>query len=123
VLPGAPLLDDETEAAFRADEVLQRNLGRAFARMLRFYGFETRDDGTVVPAPDFDARAVDWFHADTHNNLRISRILGSLARLGREGDALHFLAAIQAERAMRDDCGIGSAALAFWEGALRRPPG
>ena len=123
VLPGAPLLDDATEAAFRGDEALQRNLGRAFARMLRFYGFERRDDGTVEPAADFDERAPDWFHADTHNGLRISRILGSLSRLGREQDARRFLAALEAACAARDDCGIGPTARAYWRAALRHDRG
>jgi len=123
VLPQAPRLDAATEAAFAADAALRDALGRAFERMLRFYGFERRDDGSIAPGPHWDARAPDWFRRSTHNDLRITRILRSLTLLGRADDARRFLAALAAERAARPDCGIGATAFAFWEDAVGRGSG
>jgi hypothetical protein len=113
VMDEAPLLDPVTEAAFATDEDLHRNLGTSFARMLRFYGFED-SGGAIRPGPAWDARTPDWFRGDTHNNLRITRILTSLCLLGRGDDARRFHAALEDAIATRPVCGIGAQARAYW---------
>src|SRR6266568_2096523 len=70
----APLLDDETEQAFRHDPELQQRLLKSLDVMLRFYGLR-REGGEVVEAADFRERATNWLTPSNHNLLRITRIL------------------------------------------------
>src|SRR6476620_8002646 len=56
----APLLNEETIAAFRADERLRANLARAFERMLHFYGLRHDETGRVVRAEHFGMAAMNW---------------------------------------------------------------
>src|SRR5579864_4023505 len=59
----APLLDDETVAAFRSDPRLRENLVLSLARMLRFYGLRfDAGTGQVVRADDFSERAANWIN-------------------------------------------------------------
>src|SRR5207248_62155 len=74
----APLLDDATIAAFRADEALRANLARAFERMLLFYGLHYSATGKVLRTDEFALKARHWLFPGDHNYRRITRILTSL---------------------------------------------
>src|SRR5205823_15955 len=75
----APLLDEATVAAFRADEGARANLARAFERMLRFYGLRhDAASGKVLRADNFAQKAENWISPFNHNYRRVTRILGSL---------------------------------------------
>lgn len=61
--PEASLLDKDAIQAFRNRPDLRSSMGRAFAKILWFYGLEMVDDGTgnleVVRGVDFEERAYD----------------------------------------------------------------
>lgn len=116
--PGAPTLDAATIRAFNAEPALQRSLRASLDRMLAFYGLAWQSD-RIVKAANWHARKHDWFTHDTHNNLRVTRILKSLSLLGLREQAHAFRAALEALRHGEPDCGIGPVAWRYWDDALR----
>ncbi len=121
VAPRAPLVSEHTKAAFAADPVLRARLADSLARMLAFYGLERRD-GRIARSPAWAARRANWFLRDTHNNLRITRILKSLGLLGLPGEARVLLAALEGLCDTEPDCGIGPVSRRYWREAIRRSP-
>lgn len=119
VTPDAPLITREIEQAFRADVLLRDQLRASFERLLAFYGLQRSADG-IEKAPNWQQRKVNWFTQDTHNNLRITRILKCLMALGLEADARMFFEALERLRQSEPDCGIGSVAFDFWYQAVDR---
>ncbi len=118
VNPHAPNLTPEVISAFNSDELLKRQLRASFNRMLAFYGL--RDSGhTIKKADNWPERKTDWFTRDTHNNLRITRIIKCLNALGLENEAERFHAALHELRISEPDCGIGDVAFRFWDDAQR----
>jgi Opioid growth factor receptor (OGFr) conserved region len=119
----APLVNDDTIAAFLAEERLRANLARSFERMLSFYGlrFDPKT-GKVEMAVDFAEKALNWLNPYNHNYRRITRILRSLTSLGLPERGRAFfdcLAMIYAAR--REE--IGPVAFAYWQEAVGlRPP-
>ncbi len=92
--PSAPLVDVATKAAFRSRGGLRRNLCRACARMLAFYGL--RCDGkdgvctSVYGGPNSAERRGHWLVPGNHNHLRLTRMLKSLRLLGFGECSAHF---------------------------------
>lgn len=95
--PEAPVLTEETIAAFRRRPELRRNLHVAFVRMLKFYGFALKEQNPlrVVTAAAFPERARVWLNRSNHNHLRITRMLKSLRLLGLEAEADAFYGALE----------------------------
>ncbi|MBS4095852.1 MAG: hypothetical protein KGZ83_03330 [Sulfuricella sp.] len=114
----APLLGPADIDAFRTDPLLRRKLLLSLDRMLRFYGLK-RTDGGIAKDAAWGQRKKNWFVRPTHNNLRITRVLKSLAVLGGESEAGQFLAALRKLVRAEPDAGVGADALEYWEGALR----
>jgi len=83
-------------ALLAADEQVRGAVRQAFLLMLRFYGFEWRDDG-VVRAEDWRNGFASWAIAATHHDLFISRILGALHLLGLGAEARAFLRVLETE--------------------------
>lgn len=117
VTPWAPTADREVREAFLQDELLRRHLKASFLRMLRFYGLAYRE-GRIAQGPNWHERKGDWFTHGTHNDLRITRILKSLALLGLRPLAEDFLVALESLRVSEPDCGIGEVAYRHWRAAL-----
>jgi hypothetical protein len=124
VNPSAPLVTADTVRAFAADADLRAALLDAFTRMLGFYGLRrvAGDDGGVRVEIDdarFAERAERWLRPNNHNHLRLTRIMQSLATLGRAEDAKAL------QRCLVHDIGEGPTAdrvsadtLRFWRTAL-----
>lgn len=92
VNPFAPLVTDGTVAAFAASPELRARLGRAYARMLSFYGLRliADADGSLRVEIDqavFPVRSPHWLRPGNHNHLRLTRIMESLATLGLVAEA------------------------------------
>lgn len=117
VTPWAPTVTREVREAFHQDELLRRHLKASFLRMLRFYGLAYRD-GQIAQGTNWQERKHDWFTEPTHNNLRITRILKSLALLGLRPLAEDFLGALDSLRVTEPDCGVGEKAFRYWRAAL-----
>jgi len=90
VNPEAPLVTAATVRAFAEQPALGERLGQSLERMLSFYGLRRAADGgkRIELDPErFEARAATWLHPGNHNHLRLTRIMDSLASLGRREDA------------------------------------
>ena len=118
----APLVDAEATRAFRTDELLRNHLMAAYLRMLAFYGLRRLPDGVVVKAASWDDRKGNWFTQESHNNLRITRILKCLALLGLPQEAQSFEHALHALCDGETDCDIGATARAYWRAAVAPSP-
>ena len=90
----APLLDGATIAAFKSDEPLRNHMRAAFVRMLAFYGLRVTGAG-VSKANNWEARKSEWFTENTHNSLRLTRMLKSLFVLGFAWEARGLQAALE----------------------------
>jgi hypothetical protein len=83
----APLLSAQDIREFRGDPALQARLRHSYERLLTFLGLAPGEDGKVVEAQNFAARAPEVWRSPNHNWLRITRILRSLTLLGLEAEA------------------------------------
>ncbi|KAK6507348.1 hypothetical protein TWF481_005785 [Arthrobotrys musiformis] len=109
MLHPAATLDEQTMEAFRNRPELQASMRRALARMLQFFGFDYQligldadIDGAVagqrlvhiVPNPEaFPRAARNWMNS--HNDLRITRIIRCLRCCGMETEAREFYRALR----------------------------
>ncbi|MCP4088397.1 MAG: hypothetical protein GY746_01185 [Gammaproteobacteria bacterium] len=118
VTPDAPVLTPEIIQLFKSDDLLESHLLQSFKRILSFFGLE-RSGGGIQKEANWNDSKQNWFIYDTHNNLRITRILKCLHILGLKNDAKEFYMALTRLRATEQDCGIGDTAFDFWaEGIL-----
>lgn len=117
VNPHAPTADAAVRERFASDPRLQMHLRLSFMRMLRFYGLQATPQG-IVRADDWDRRKALWFVTDTHNNLRLSRIIRSLALLGMRREAGEMQRALEGLCSTEPDCGIGAESRRYWRAAL-----
>lgn len=113
----APLLDKETIDAFKADDQLRSHMRASFVRMLRFFGLKVSRNG-ISKADNWHQRKTEWFTENTHNSLRLTRILKSLYVLGFVWEATTLQAALEALCATEPDCGIDSTTRRFWKAAV-----
>lgn len=94
----APIVDSTTIAHFKASQTIQLNLRRAFARMLRFYGFFCQENAFIrvplVEQVQALQAAPDWFDRDDHNVQRITRIMKSMRLFGLANFAQALRAAL-----------------------------
>ena len=117
VTPDLPILDKATIEAFRTDELLRQHLRAALIRILSFYGLKLTLD-SVIKGANWESRKSNWFTENTHNSLRITRILKCLAALGLEVEAKAFQSGLQSLCELEPDCGIDKIALQFWRDAV-----
>lgn len=117
----APTFDDATSIAFHNNPKLQQRLRDALVRMLSFYGFDTNIPSTLAsvssaepsqsesesehklpnlpktitidPSFNFSKFARNWFNS--HNDLRITRIIRCLRVAGMEPEAQAFYEALK----------------------------
>ncbi len=113
VIPEAPVLTPEVIQLFRSDELLASHLLQSFQRILSFFGLE-RSEGSIQKGLNWNDNKKNWFIHDTHNNLRITRILKCLCTLGLKNDANEFYVALTKLRTSEQDCGIDDTAFDFW---------
>jgi len=93
----APVLTRAELRALGENVAAAAGTAQAFDRMMAFLGLEarvTRTAVTVAPGPAFSQRAEDWLLVPTHNDLRISRMLRSLALQAQHSRAQAFLEAL-----------------------------
>lgn len=122
VNPAAPVLDDQSIAAFNQRPELRDALRRSFEVMASFYGFEvggTAARPAITRSARWQAGTPQWLTRGNHNFLRISRILKSLSLLGHRELAVAFLDALEE---VYDDHRevIGSVSLGYWRRAIAR---
>lgn len=117
VTPDAPTLDKETIDAFKSDDLLRNHLRAALMRVLFFYGLKLTAGG-IVKGSNWAERKSNWFTENTHNSLRITRILKCLHALGLTAEAKAFQSALLELCKAEPDCGIDETAMKFWRDAV-----
>lgn len=113
----APLLDAATIEAFKSDELLRGHMRAAFVRMLAFYGLTVNREG-IARASNWQDRKTEWFTSNTHNSLRLTRMLKSLFVLGFAWEARTLQALLETLCATDSDCGIATTSRRFWQEAI-----
>ena len=113
----APLLDGATIDAFRTDEQLRNHMRASFVRMLQFFGLGISRDG-ITKASNWDNRKKEWFTTNTHNSLRLTRMLKSLNALGFTWEARTLQCALEGLCTTEPDCGIDATSRRFWKEAI-----
>lgn len=88
--PSAPTATDQIIIDFRENPELQTRLLLSFEKMLDYYGLELNSSDKVIRSQNFDRKKNNWLINHGHNLLRMSRIIGSLAALGRPDLAQSF---------------------------------
>lgn len=118
ICPEAPVPTRQDFELLAADKSVVTGMRRAFERMLKFYGFEWQA-GEVRKALDWEDRFAYWAPVPSHNDLRISRILGAMALCGLQSEATGFLAALEVEVLhYRREAAVRP--LTFWRQAANR---
>ena len=77
--------------AFKANKHLKKNLLRSFETMLSFYGLQLVNE-KIEKGPNFDEKRKNWL---LNNGSIQSRMIKSLATLGREDLAIKFFEALE----------------------------
>lgn len=115
----APLVSDDTVAAFEQDPSLRAALRRSLDRMLSFYGLGWKGERIGIDAARFSARAPVWLHPGNHNHLRLTRIMDSLATLGLRREAIALQRCLLEEIAGGVGAGrISARTISFWRQAI-----
>lgn len=104
-------------AAFKQDEAQRNHMRAAFVRMLAFHGLSIARDG-IKKAANWNSRKTEWFTTNTHNSLRLTRMLKSLNALGFAWEAAELQRALRDLCATEPYCGIDATARQFWEDAV-----
>lgn len=117
VTPWVPLISAADESEFSENEAIRNRLMDSFCRMLAFYGMRI-SQGQITKAENWDERKHNWFIRDTHNNLRITRILKCLMALGLENEARHFFMALKGLVESELDSGISPTSIRYWTEAI-----
>ncbi|WP_171013766.1 opioid growth factor receptor-related protein [Chitinivorax sp. B] len=113
----APVASRAEFEELQHDERVRDGVMLAMHRMLRFYGLCLEVSGVIKKTDEWNWRSQNWASRQSHNDLRITRILKSLCLLGHRAHAEALLATleeiIREERDQRNQV-----PLRFWREAL-----
>ena len=117
VTPDAPCLTDSDIQLFNEDELLRNHLRASLHRMLAFYGLQLSESALSLAA-NWDERKSNWWLQDTHNNLRITRVLHCLTACGLRDEAEKVLNGLLHMRETDLNCGVSENAFQYWKEAI-----
>jgi hypothetical protein len=112
----APLVDGATLHAFQADPLLRDHMRASVGRFLRFLGLSF-DGESLRPGPNWPKRRPEWFDTNTHNSLRVTRVLKSMTLLGLSAEAAKLGEGFEALCAAEAGCGVSAESRAYWRQA------
>ncbi len=116
--PRAPLLTEEAIEEIQSDLRIQANVDRALLRFTQFLGFELAPDSGYVLLESWPIAKKRWFSRDTHNGLRITRVLKFLVCIGREEQADRLLRVLLQMCRAEAGCGVTPIARSYWRASL-----
>jgi hypothetical protein len=116
--PRAPLLTEQAIDAIQSDRSIQANADRALLRFTQFLGFELTPAGGYVLLETWPIAKKRWFSRDTHNGLRITRVLKFLGSIRREEQAEVLARALLHMCRLEAGCGITPIARSYWRASL-----
>lgn len=91
--PFAPFINKEKINEYQT-ELIQKNMKVSLDVMLCFYGFSWEDD-RIVFLNCYKDKIMEWVYPNSHNYLRITRILKSLRLIGLQEYSSNFLEALE----------------------------
>jgi hypothetical protein len=115
--PDAPVLAQHEFAELGRNPEVVAGLRQGLARMLAFYGLGWNAD-SVAKSAGWPLRSRNWAHQPTHNDLRITRILRSLALFGLQPEAAAFLGFLESMLDARPQRPGRDITLRHWRSAL-----
>ena len=112
----APILTEQDCIAIRNSEVAQANLLKSLHCMCQFWGIEIKGN-QFVAQEGLDRMKINhfWLRRSNHNQLRMTRVIKSLAMLGQPELAKGFQQGILT---IAKDYNINEETLKMWETAL-----
>ena len=116
----APILTAADIHTFRSDAALRASVRRSLVRMLAFYGLRLLDHGEgpmVERADNWAGRASAWLTPHTHNHLRLTRMMKSLALVGLPALARALRDALLREAELARPGLINATTLQYWRAA------
>ena len=116
----APVLTPSDIEAFKSDPESGRRFPASFRPMLHFFGLAMEEGpaGLIIsPSARFERRRAQWSRTN-HDNLRLTRILRSLAVFGQEPHAAALLACLE-QIARRNPGMVAETTVAYWREAVR----
>lgn len=116
--PRAPLLTEEDIEEIQSDPRIQANVDRALLRFTQLLGFELARDSGYVLLESWPIAKKRWFSRDTHNGLRITRVLKFLVSIGCEEQADRLLLALLEMCRSEVGCGVTPIARSYWRASL-----
>jgi hypothetical protein len=116
--PRAPLLTEEAIEEIQSDPRIQANVDRALLRFAQFLGFELTPDSGYVLLESWPIAKKRWFSRDTHNGLRITRVLKFLVSTGREEQAEALVQTLLQMCRSEAGCGVTPIARSYWRASL-----
>lgn len=112
-LLNSPIVTAEFKNAFDKDITMRKNLKRCLDRMLDFYGI-IYEGGSFHKGKNWNLRKESWIVGDTHNNLRITRILKCLTTLGFKSIAVEFQSFLLCLSNTESSFGISNSSISHW---------
>jgi hypothetical protein len=102
----------------KSDARVREGVEKGMHRMLRFYGLRLNSMGVTEKTANWNRRSHNWAVTQTHNDLRITRILKSLCLLGHRTHAKAIHAALEQiiEKERGPSCEVP---LQFWRAAMQ----
>nr|OQO19574.1 hypothetical protein B0A51_15091 [Rachicladosporium sp. CCFEE 5018] len=117
-----PIVTQQIAEAFAASDELRVELGRAFGRMMVFYGLKvivSSTGTTVVTATErVHTSPSRWLSRFNHNHLRITRIIRSLRVLGCGDEAAAFWRFLLESDDVKK--AVSARSLMYWKRAAER---
>ncbi|MDH2998187.1 hypothetical protein A1D22_01300 [Pasteurellaceae bacterium LFhippo2] len=112
----SPILTEADCEHIRQSEVAQRSLLKSFEIMLDFWNLKQQDN-QIVPKQLFDPMNLRhfWIRRTNHNQLRMTRVIKSLAMLGRVDLARQFQQGILE---IAKDTAINPETVEIWKKAI-----
>lgn len=118
----APIVTQEIYDHFHKREDLRASLGKAFERILEFYGLKLdgeREELKVVRGENWAKNSRNWVTRFDHNHLRMTRILRSLRVLGLPAQAKAFHGFLSTDPDVAKS--VSSKSQMYWRRATERP--
>lgn len=100
------------------DEDISNKLIESYLRFLNFLGLEIFNSEIKI-GENWDTQKKNWFIFQTHNSLRITRILKSMTVNGLHNDAINFYVFLVNLVESDPKCRITQATLINWQEAVR----
>ena len=117
VVPDAPTLTAEVREYFVSDTIIRSHILASYRRFIAFLGLSESTAG-LVKAENWAQRKGEWFTEETHNCMRITRVLKCLCAIEMLSEANQLFACIESLCSQEEDCGLSPKTREYWRSAV-----